>query len=80
MTLVQQIPEEAAESGKLRWTNFKREVWHGGMGVIINPLAPHSELGFSTICGDVKERCLCPGIPLWSSDMKEAYVFSLLKM
>lgn len=48
------------------------------MGEIIEPLVLYSEAGCPVACGDDNILDLCPNVLVYSSDVEEQYVFSVL--
>ena len=45
-----QVPEDAAEEGKLRYTTLKRVVWHESFLKFLEHIAQYSKTGYSYKC------------------------------
>lgn len=69
-----QVPEEAAESGKKGFVDFKRIVWHKGFELLLAKLKEYAATGCTVMCGDDIERLIVPLILILSADYEEQYV------
>lgn len=69
------VKEEAGETGKTSFANFKREVWHAAMEKIIEPLIPLSKVGLAVRCADAIRRIfylflnILSGVPCFYSEV-----------
>ena len=76
-----QIKEEAKESGKTGFVDFKRVVWHECFKKMLETLKySEAEGGFWVNCSDRQSRLLCPFIIILSADFEEQYVCALISM
>lgn len=65
-------PKDRKSKETLAWANFKRNVYHKVMGVMLSPLKRPSHHGMAHRCGDDIKRVLFPGILIKGIDGKEA--------
>ena len=65
------MKEDAEESGKKGFVNFKRVVWHESFKVFLRKVAEYSKLGYWQKCGDKQNRRLFPIPAILSSDYEE---------
>lgn len=63
--------EDAAESGKPRFVNLKRVIWHTAFHEILRSIEKHAEFGTSITCGDGIKRQIFPRILIISADYEE---------
>ncbi|KAJ3509806.1 hypothetical protein NMY22_g16171 [Coprinellus aureogranulatus] len=70
------VPEEAAESGKKGFVDFKRIVWHKGFELLLARLKQYASSGCSVPCGDGIERLIVPVILILSADYEEQCVMA----
>lgn len=66
-----QVPEDAAEEGKLGYTTLKRVVWHEGFFKLLEHAAQHSKTGYSHKGYNGIPRWLFPVILILSADYEE---------
>ena len=67
------VEEEAEESGKKGYVNFKRVVWHDSFYELLHSIRAHSKTGFHIKCGDGIVHHLFPAILILSADYEEQY-------
>jgi len=67
------VEEEAEESGKKDYVNFKRVVWHDSFYELLDSIQAYSQVGFHIKCADGVERHLYPVILILSADYEEQY-------
>ena len=67
------IEEEAEESGKRDYVNFKRVVWHSSFYELLDSIQACSQVGFYIKCADGVIRHLYPVILILSADYEEQY-------
>jgi len=68
-----QIEEEASESGKPGYVNFKRVVWHKAFYEVLATIHELSKTGQHVGCGDGVNRHIFPAILILSADYEEQY-------
>ena len=68
------VPEDAAESGKTGFVDFKRVVWHKAFEILLATLKQYTTTGCTVLCGDGVERLVVPAILILSADYEEQYV------
>ncbi|KAF7289198.1 hypothetical protein MIND_01381000 [Mycena indigotica] len=73
------VDEDANESGKPGFTNFKNAVWHEAFYKLLEDMAKHSNIGVWVRCGDGKMRKLFPMILILAADYEEAAVMALIR-
>ena len=66
-----QVPEDAAEEGKLGYTTLKRVVWHESFLKFLEHIAQYSKTGYSYKCYNNIPRWLFPVILILSADYEE---------
>ena len=71
MTL--QVGEDAAESGKPAYANFKRVVWHNSFHELLASIRTLSKIGYKIKCADGEVRHIFPAILILSADYEEQY-------
>ena len=69
-----QIEEEAGESGKAGYVDFKRVVWHEAFYEVLATISELSRTGQHVKCGDGIDRHVFPAILILSADYEEQYV------
>ncbi|KAH9993320.1 hypothetical protein BJV74DRAFT_771000, partial [Russula compacta] len=74
------VTEDPKESGKPRFVNFKRVVWHTSFKKVIQSITMHSKSGCWLECGDGIQRRLFPVVLMLSADYEEQYVLSIFVM
>ena len=67
------IEEEAEESRKRDYVNFKRVVWHSSFYELLDSIQAHSQVGFHIVCADGVKRHFYPVIIILSADYEEQY-------
>ena len=67
------LEEEAEESRKKGYVNFKRVVWHESFYELLDSIHAHSKTGFHIKCADGIVRHLYPVILILSADYEEQY-------
>ena len=67
------VEEEAKESGKRNYVNFKRVVWHDSFYELLDSIQTYSQVGIYIKCADGIERHLYPVILILSADYEEQY-------
>ncbi|KAF8895008.1 hypothetical protein CPB84DRAFT_1816018 [Gymnopilus junonius] len=67
------IPEDAGETGKKGYINFKRIVWHKSLYEILESIRLYGKVGYMKECGDNILRQLWPIILILSADYEEHY-------
>jgi hypothetical protein len=67
------IDEDAAESGKAKYVNFKRVVWHDSFRKLLASISELSKIGFHIECADGVTRHVFPAILILSADYEEQY-------
>jgi len=72
------LEEEAEESGKRGYVNFKRVVWHDSFYELLDSIRVHSKTGYFIKCADGVVRHLYPAILILSADYEEQYEWSLI--
>jgi len=65
------VEEEAEESGKKGYVNFKRVVWHSSFYELLDSIRDYSKTGFHIKCADGIVRRLYPVILILSADYEE---------
>ncbi|KAK7436908.1 hypothetical protein VKT23_017983 [Stygiomarasmius scandens] len=73
------VEEEASETGKTGFVNFKNAVWHSSFEKIIESIIPLSETGHHLICGDKKTRHIFPIPYILSADYEEQCIMALIR-
>ena len=68
------MPEDAGETGKKGYVNFKRVVWHKAFYEIIESLELYAKTGYRLKCGDGVQRWLFPIILILSADYEEQFI------
>jgi hypothetical protein len=68
-----QIEENAAESGKGGYVNFKRVVWHESFYELLVSIRELSKVGYHIKCGDGETRHIYPAILILAADYEEQY-------
>jgi hypothetical protein len=68
------VAEDAQETGKTGFVNFKRIVWHKGFYRLLETAAAYSKTGFWFDCVDAVTRFLFPLILILSADYEEQSV------
>ena len=66
-----QVDEEASETGKKEFADFKHVVWHDSFSHLLKSLQSHASTGYMTCCGDNILRWLFPLILIVSADYEE---------
>ena len=66
-----QVPEDAGETGKLNFVNFKRVVWHEAFYELLKSICQYSKTGYWHGCADFIKRLLFPFIFILSADYEE---------
>ena len=67
------IEEDAAESGKAKYSNFKRIVWHKSFYKLLASIRELSKIGYHIECADGEIRHIFPAIIILSADYEEQY-------
>ncbi|KAF9565919.1 hypothetical protein CPC08DRAFT_629091 [Agrocybe pediades] len=74
------IPEElASETGKKRFINHKREVWHEAVAHIFASVQGIFRHGTSILCGDGVYRNIFPHVLMISADYEEQCMMALVR-
>ncbi|KAF8887442.1 hypothetical protein CPB84DRAFT_1816617 [Gymnopilus junonius] len=73
------IPEDAGETGKKGYINFKRIVCHKSLYEILESIRLHGKVGYMKECGDNILRQLWPIILILSADYEEQCVMTLIR-
>ena len=60
-----------AESGKTKYVDFKRVVWHDSFRQLLALIHDPSKIGYSIECGDGIVRHIYPAILILSADYEE---------
>ena len=60
-----------AESGKTKYVDFKRVVWHDSFRQLLASIHDPSKIGYSIECGDGIVRHIYPAILILSADYEE---------
>jgi len=71
LMVVTKVEEDAAETGKKGFVNFKRVVWHDSFHQLLDSIHARSKDGFHIQCGDGIVRHLFPVILILSADYEE---------
>lgn len=71
--VVFEIEEDAAESKKPGYVNFKRVVWHKSWYELLDTIRNLSKIGYSIKCADGVIRRIFPAIIILSADYEEQY-------
>lgn len=66
-----QIPEDAGETGKKGYVNFKRVVWHKSLYEILESIRLYGKVGYLKECGDNILRQLWPIVLILCADYEE---------
>lgn len=69
-----QVQEDAGETGKKGFVNFKRVVWHESFYEILRSIEQYSQVGLSYHCADDILRWIYFIILIISADYEEQYV------
>jgi hypothetical protein len=69
-----QVQEDAGETGKKGFVNFKRIVWHESFYEILRSIEQYSHVGLSYPCSDDILRLIYFIILIISADYEEQYV------
>lgn len=69
----QKIEEDASESRKPGYVNFKRVVWHKSFYELLASIRELSKTGYSIECADGVVRHIYPAILILSADYEEQY-------
>ena len=72
------MKENAGETGKKKYINLKRVVWHEGFKEVLKSIVEYSKTGIWKDCADGVRRWLYPIILILSADYEEQYVISFL--
>ena len=67
------IEEDASESGKKGYVDFKRVVWHKSFHEILATIQKLSKVGYNIECADGVVRHIFPAILILSADYEEQY-------
>ncbi|KAF8427202.1 hypothetical protein L210DRAFT_3614939 [Boletus edulis BED1] len=73
------VPGDAAEDGKLSYTDLKRVVWHESFLKLLESIIELSKVGFAYKCFDEIIRVLYPIILILSADYEEQRVMALIR-
>ncbi|KAF8896734.1 hypothetical protein CPB84DRAFT_1681981 [Gymnopilus junonius] len=73
------VTEDAGETRKKGYVNFKRIVWHKSLYEILDSIRLHGKTGFLKTCGDNIVRWLWPIILILSADYEEQCVMTLIR-
>lgn len=71
--VVLQIKDDPKHVGTAAWANFKCNVWHRAVAIVIETIK--KIFGEMLECGNGIERLLFPFILILCADYKEQYVF-----
>lgn len=66
-----QEKEDAAESGKKGYVDFKRVIWHTSVEEILRSVHQISKIGYTILCDDDVERLIYVIILILSADFEE---------
>ena len=72
-------PDSRTQSQKEAFADFKRDIQHKAIGVMLCSLCMPSKSGMTHRCGDHVRRVCYPGIPIKSLDGEEACAVCLTK-
>ncbi|KDQ16697.1 hypothetical protein BOTBODRAFT_97965, partial [Botryobasidium botryosum FD-172 SS1] len=79
-TLLGYIPNVVDnEEGSAAFANFKREVLHRSLDIVLDPLVIPSKVGHTSLCGDEETRTWYPRVAILSSDFEEQADLSLTR-
>lgn len=67
------VQEDAAESGKAKYSDFKCIVWHKSFYELLASICELSKLGYHVECADGEIRHIFPAILILSADYEEQY-------
>jgi hypothetical protein len=67
------VEEDASESGKKAYVDFKRVVWHKSFHELLATIRELSKVGYHIECADGIVRHLFPTILMLSADYEEQY-------
>ncbi|KAF8427564.1 hypothetical protein L210DRAFT_3614930 [Boletus edulis BED1] len=73
------VPGDAAEDGKLSYTDLKHVVWHESFLKLLESIIELSKVGFAYKCFDEIIRVLYPIILILSADYEEQCVMALIR-
>ncbi|KAF8433108.1 hypothetical protein L210DRAFT_3650004 [Boletus edulis BED1] len=73
------VPGDAAEDGKLSYTDLKRVVWHESFLKLLESIIELSKVGFAYKCFDEIIRVLYPIILILSAGYEEQCVMTLIR-
>lgn len=66
-----QVEEDASETHKKKFVDFKNVIWHESFLKILESIKQYSKTGCKIMCGDGVERVLFPFIFILSADYEE---------
>ncbi|KAF9470163.1 hypothetical protein BDN70DRAFT_821696, partial [Pholiota conissans] len=73
------VKEDAGETGKKKYVNLKRVVWHEGFKKLLKSIIEYSKTGKFKRCADNIVRWLFPIILMLSADFEEQCVMALIR-
>ncbi|KAF8899527.1 hypothetical protein CPB84DRAFT_1815674 [Gymnopilus junonius] len=76
--ILHQVTEDAGETRKKGYVNFKHIVWHKSLYEILDSIWLHGKTGFLKTCGDNIARWLWPIILILSADYEEQCIMTLI--
>ncbi|EDR06114.1 uncharacterized protein LACBIDRAFT_329259 [Laccaria bicolor S238N-H82] len=76
--LTMQLQEDSGETGKKKYVNFKRVVWHKAFYEILKSVEQYAETGYHLTTADI-ERWMFPIVLIASADYEEQCVIALIR-
>ncbi|KIJ99858.1 hypothetical protein K443DRAFT_8115 [Laccaria amethystina LaAM-08-1] len=73
-----QLQEDSGETGKKKYVNFKRVVWHKAFYEILKSVEQYAETGYHLTTADI-ERWMFPIVLIASADYEEQCVIALIR-
>ena len=71
------VEEDASESGKKDYINFKCIIWHKAFSELLATIKELSKIGYHIECADGIVHHIFPAILMLSADYEEQYVYYL---
>ncbi|EDQ99252.1 uncharacterized protein LACBIDRAFT_316752 [Laccaria bicolor S238N-H82] len=76
--LAMQLQEDSGETGKKKYVNFKRVVWHKAFYEILKSVEQYAETGYHLTTADI-ERWMFPIVLIASADYEEQCIIALIR-
>ncbi|KAF9537471.1 hypothetical protein CPC08DRAFT_651734 [Agrocybe pediades] len=73
------VPEDAGETGKTKFVDLKRVVWHKGFEHILESIKDWTKTGCVFTCADGVRRLLVPIILILSADYEEQCIMAAMR-